>query len=833
MKLKVLLAGLLSLTIGAISPIVVNAQTLDSDGNVALPLSPSTIAAPQTLVYQVTSETLTSGGDNFSVGDMVYDSLSGTVFKVTSLASVTNTTPNGTQYGPIGTMDVMYYGATKTLAVGTISDLVPMVTASSNEMSSWGSTPLHRITNGKVKINSSETVNIGQYPRTLQSHMSDEYNPRDYGVKLDGSQDDLTAFARFYAILPDRSVIKFPCDSILPPWPSHPAQHVGFHQGNKNVTWDLRCVGQWGAGAGLDNDVGDQDLVKMSVLGGEWWRRNNASAADWGPILNTTLNYREGSAGQYASGEFSQQSSVAFNTTAFRNAQSTVQTVLINPQDYIQAKWDDQNTGLMEYAAMHNDSSFWPFVFQMTDTSGAQARGWTLTNEYDVGGDGRDFGTDWRRPDDETYAIEPYYAPMDSARKVIAFLPGSTIPDNSSEWQPLHYYHAGDRVYTPNNDSILVAKTSGYSGAYEPTLDGIQPLDEGTSVHTYEGQESGDLSKIPTAVPHDVYITVGNVFKLKATDGNSYYYYLSTTPGPWDPNQINQTMGAFSGGQTPVDTLMSQLKPYTVFTPHDNVTSPSCSDVYTCLYGFTFIPIDPATITAVTAAYNGGTNSQMVTWDRVNTRTEEIGLGIDFQGEYGTPYGRYHNFDPIWVTPISGQARLINAFLDASWMIDWAKNTATIRMHAGQKLDFDADGTEAGKNRRTLSYSTSDGAMEIRQSDGSSDPTAYTDSPLFIFDDWGTLHMDTAKGLNIGVVRAAIGRNNANTFSFSFSDGPVIHAWIDATDMGIIPHYDDTAPSSSTASCNTGEEVDTDAKYYYKCVAQNTWKRIPWDTTSW
>lgn len=796
----------------------VSAQTVyTTSGNVDN--SNSVVKKQSTVVYASTEEDLVSGGSGFTVGDYVVDDATGSVFRVTGVTTGTDSSGNSVT-GVISSLAVAWYGANVADLTGQTEKLIPDVTDNTNQTLAGTSPSTTQPTNASIKIISTQKMDIGANPISLQDKFNGEYDPRDYGVKLDGSQDDLANFARFYAIVPDRGVIKFPCGAKLPPFPTT-SSHVGIHNAGKSVTWDLTCAGVWGGTAAVDNDLADRDLIKMNISGGEWWRRNNTNDGDQFPILSTLVNYRGGGSGAYASGEFGQVNSFSIGSNAFHNAKYTVQTLLVQANDYEQAKWDDQNTGYMEYAEMHNDSSFWPFVVQMTDTSGAQARGWTLTDEYDVGGNGRDFGTDWRRPDDETYAIEPYYAPLDSARKVIAFLPGSVHPDGVSQWQPFHYYNVGDRVYTPNNDSIMVAKTAGYSGAYEPNLTGIQPLDDGTSVHPYEAQESGDLSAIPTAVPHDTYFTVGNVFKLKATDGNAYYYWVSTSPGPNDSNQVNQTMGSLF--DTGVNALMSKLKPYTVFVPHDNVTSPSCDDVYTCYAGFTFIPVDPATITAVTKAYNSGTNSQMVTWDKTNTRTEEIGLGIDFQGEYGTPYGRYHNFDPIWVTPISGQARLINAFLDASWMIDWAKTTATIRMHAGQKIDFDANGTEAGKNRHTLSYSSSDSAMEFRTSSGSSDPTAFTDSPTYIFGDDGTIHLANPWGMSRVVTTHG---NDANNISFDFTY-PVITAYTDSVFMGYIPHDHGSTPDNTAVDCTVGEYHDTLAAHY-SCIAPNTWAKTSW-----
>lgn len=790
----------------------VSAQTVyTTSGNVDN--SNSVVKKQSTVVYASTEEDLVSGGSGFTVGDYVVDEATGSVFQVTGVTTGTDSSGNSVT-GVISSLAVAWYGANVADLTGQTEKLIPDVTANTNQTLAGTSPSTTQPTDASIKIISTQKMDIGANPISLQDKFNGEYDPRDYGVKLDGSQEDLANFARFYAIVPDRGVIKFPCGAKLPPFPTT-SSHVGIHNAGKSVTWDLTCAGVWGGTAAVDNDLADRDLIKMNIAGGEWWRRNITNDGDQFPILSTLVNYRGGGSGAYDSGEFGQVNSFSIGSTAFHNAKYTVQTLLVQANDYEQAKWDDQNTGYMEYAEMHNDSSFWPFVVQMTDTSGAQARGWTLTDEYDVGGNGRDFGTDWRRPDDETYAIEPYYAPMDSARKVIAFLPGSVKPDGSTEWTPLTYYHAGDRVWTPNTDSILVAKTDGWSGPTEPNLTGILPLDQGTSVHPYELQESGDLSSVPTAIPADTYIVPGQVFYLKATDGNSYYYYVNATAGPNDQHQYNQDEGAANG--TVLATIMSQLKPFS------SSQDASCSGYWTCSNGLNLVPIDPNSITSMKTAYNGGTNSTMVTWDRTNSFTEEIGLGIDFQGEYAAPFGYYHKYDPIWVTPISGQARLINAFLDASWMTDWAKNTATIRMHHDQKLDFTANGTEAGKNNHTLSYSQADGAFEFKVSSGSADPTAFTESPVFQIHDDGTLVVSNSFGANQRVVTSH--ENTTNNFSLSFSF-PVVHAWIDSSDMGIIPHPDSTMPSSSS-SCTPGEFYDSPTDHYTCSTSTSTWYKTP------
>jgi hypothetical protein len=51
-----------------------------------------------------------------------------------------------------------------------------------------------------------------------------------------------------------------------------------------------------------------------------------------------------------------------------------------------------------------------------------------------------------------------------------------------------------------------------------------------------------------------------------------------------------------------------------------------------------------------------------------------------------------------------------------------------------------------------------------------------------------------------------------------------------SVDSSFVSTYVATAPSTSTASCSTGQ-FSVDSNYYYFCIAANSWKRIAWGSS--
>lgn len=180
-----------------------------------------------------------------------------------------------------------------------------------------------------------------------------------------------------------------------------------------------------------------------------------------------------------------------------------------------------------------------------------------------------------------------------------------------------------------------------------------------------------------------------------------------------------------------------------------------------------------------------------ITWVRRVNYEFEVGLGINAFCDTS------HGQRCIYGSFMGGTPSVWDAFINTVNVRTMDENGAMLRMASGQQIDFSADGTKAGANLHTLSYSAMDHAWEFKVGTRTSSSSLDQRPVLSIKD-----------------------------------DGQVIVNSAQSGAKGILPVRVVARPESSRAPCNVGQIYD-DENFHYACVKQNHWKRLQWQSGNW
>lgn len=310
------------------------------------------------------------------------------------------------------------------------------------------------------------------------------------------------------------------------------------------------------------------------------------------------------------------------------------------------------------------------------------------------------------------------------------------------------------------------------------------------------------------------------VIKVTASDGVDYVWYAiqSGVTGSQKPNfpVPAKILGSIAG-----DTLTVSKVASGSLNVGDSITGASPVNVVHIVSQLSGTPGGVGAYQLDSNKEATGTNEPMysvpvvqdgtVNWQFGQEKASTISSGMFWTGDA---------FD--FISAIASDTKITQAVLDTS-VAQFGPDADVIRMAPGQRLDFSAQGTLATANKHTLSYAPSDSALEYKV-DG---------QPVLKVEDNHTVSVNNGN-LFVSNGNSLILQNKGgytSVFLYVDSEGNLTYLGGIGTFKGSIVNTT-AAPASSQSNCKAGQFAD-DANYHYACIANNTWKRVSWDSAGW